>query len=34
MSFPMTRTGPFTYAGPSPLPPAQSTSLAIGTHPL
>jgi hypothetical protein len=29
----MTFTGPFTYAGPSPLPPAQSTSLAIGTQP-
>src|SRR6478735_4671938 len=24
MSLPMTRTGPWTYAGPSPLPPASS----------
>lgn len=32
MSLPMTVTGPPTYAGPLPLPPAQSTSDAIGTH--
>ena len=31
MSVPVTRTGPETYAGPLPLPPSQSTSLAIGT---
>jgi hypothetical protein len=33
MSDPMTWIGPATYAGPLPLPPAQSTSLAIGMHP-
>jgi hypothetical protein len=31
-SCPTTRTGPRTYSGPSPLPPSQSTSLAIGTQ--
>ncbi len=32
MSEPMTCTGPRTYDGPFPLPPAQSTSLSMGTH--
>jgi hypothetical protein len=33
MSTPMTFTCP-VYAGPLPLPPMQSTSLAMGTHPV
>ena len=32
MSAPTTYTGPETYAGPLPEPPAQSTSDAIGTQ--
>ncbi len=32
MSSPTTVTGPETYSGPLPLPPAQSTSLATGTQ--
>src|SRR6266508_411664 len=31
-SVPTTSTGPLTYSGPLPLPPAQSTSLAMGTQ--
>ncbi len=31
-SSPSTRTGPDTYAGPLPPPPAQSTSLDTGTQ--
>lgn len=32
MSLPTTVTGPWTYDGPFPLPPAQSTSLSVGTQ--